>query len=411
MPLERIPAFQRFQWLNSPKVVALLAAFLRPPERGRKGYGKVLLFRWLVWKQVMRCTYRDLESVSGIDHSTFVKFRKRLMASFFLPGIFAALSHMLVAERESLRPILDSSFVETYSKHDGEGSEYSGYKQANGFKLHSPIGFEARLPLLQIATGGARAGVTTAREPIGRAPPDWNVRSLAADKGYDSEAFVQEIKRKWDEAKVAIPLRKTNQEKVAGHPEGWLNRFMKSLPRSWSPALRKSRTEIERYFSRKKHVFRLGEEKARGLRSFEANCCLTSIMEHLEYAAKLVSLFTRLPCSETLPRSRSLIEALTRRALRLHRGLHTPLHTRYVRAPLYADGRNPIRGFTDWLPTAVGLAPDWRGFLTAMDLVLSYRRPFDQTTPVGRNRPRYSAFPTAVGGLVFEGPTLRVTTG
>jgi len=39
------------------------------------------------------------------------------------------------------------------------------------------------------------------------------------------------------------------------------------------------------------------------------------------------------------------------------RGIHTPLHTRYVRAPRHADGRSPIGGFTDRLPTAAGLRP------------------------------------------------------
>jgi len=67
------------------------------------------------------------------------------------------------------------------------------------------------------------------------------------------------------------------------------------------------------------------------------------------------------------------------------RGIHTPLHTRYVRAPLHADSRIPIRGFTDWLPTAAGLAPDWRGFLTAIgSRFVPIGRPFDQTPPVGR---------------------------
>lgn len=85
-------------------------------------------------------------------------------------------------------------------------------------------------------------------------------------------------------------------------------------------------------------------------------------------------------------------------------GLHTPLHTRYVRAPLHADGRIPIRGFTDWLPTAVGLAPDWAWFPDGYrDLVLSYRRPFDQTPPSRAHRPRYSAFPTAVGDWLSKG--------
>lgn len=43
----------------------------------RRGYDKVLMFRWLMYRQVMGCSYRDLESMTGIDHSTFIKFRKR----------------------------------------------------------------------------------------------------------------------------------------------------------------------------------------------------------------------------------------------------------------------------------------------------------------------------------------------
>jgi len=43
-------------------------------------------------------------------------------------------------------------------------------------------------------------------------------------------------------------------------------------------------SEIERYFSRKKRVFNLGEERTRGLKNFEANCHLTSIAEILEWS-------------------------------------------------------------------------------------------------------------------------------
>jgi hypothetical protein len=286
MPFDNIPVFARFQWLNSGKVVDTLSAFLKPNQRGRKGYGKTLLFRWLMWKWLMRCTYRDLESMSGIDYSTFIKFRKRLMASFCLPGMFQALRDTLVANLDDLRLIMDSSFVETYSGHDEDGSEYNGHKEANGFKLHSAIDHDTRLPVLQIATPGARADVKIAERMIDRAPPHWKVKSLAADKGYDSEAFVSKVKGKWKRAGVSIPLRKTNQEKVAHHPEGWLNRFLKRLPRDWSKTLRKSRTEIERYYSRKKNVFRFGEEKTRGLENFTANCYFTSIMEYLEFIAR-----------------------------------------------------------------------------------------------------------------------------
>ena len=59
-----IPSFPRLQWLNHPWVVETLTKFLKPPERGRKGYDKVLMFRWIIWKQLMRCIYRDLEGMS-----------------------------------------------------------------------------------------------------------------------------------------------------------------------------------------------------------------------------------------------------------------------------------------------------------------------------------------------------------
>ncbi|MBI2591194.1 MAG: transposase, partial [Candidatus Brennerbacteria bacterium] len=71
-------------------------------------------------------------------------------------------------------------------------------------------------------------------------------------------------------------------------------RFIKSLPRSHSNKLYRTRTEIERYFSRKKNVFHLGEEKTRGIKAFEANCYMTSIMEYLEYIATILGLFTKL---------------------------------------------------------------------------------------------------------------------
>ncbi len=297
MPFDSIPVFARFQWLNSVQVVDVLTGLLKPKGRGRKGYGSVVLFRWLMAKWLMRMTYRDLESMSGIDHSTFIKFRKRLMASFCLREIFETLATGLASRAENLRLIMDSSFVETYSRHDELGSEYNGHKEKNGFKVHAVIDFKRRLPVLQIATPGARSDFTLGRALIERAPPEWKVRSLAADKGYDSEALVSKVKQKWKRAKVAIPLRKTSQEKRTGHPENWYNRFLKSLPRSWNPKLYRERTEIERYFSRKKNVFRLGEEKTRGFRNFEANCYLTSIMEYLEYIGSpriMLALFTKL---------------------------------------------------------------------------------------------------------------------
>jgi len=285
-----IPVFERFQWINHPVVAQVLSQFLKPPKKGRKGYDKILMFRWLMYKQAMHCSYRDLESVSHIDYSTFIKFRKRLIETVWFSRIFKKLTSIIAEHADSLLLLLDSSFVQTYSKHDEHGSAYSGYKEKNGFKLHQIIDYETRLPLLQYATSGARADVAWGSCLIRAAPESWNVKGLSADKGYDSEYFVNDISLKWKNAEIAIPLR----DMPWGNEK---NRRLRGAKRTRNPDLYKKRTEIERYFSRKKRVFNLGEERTRHLKNFRANCYMTSIMEILEWSTKpelWIVLFTKL---------------------------------------------------------------------------------------------------------------------
>lgn len=283
---QNIPCYQRFQWLNSEKVVEILSCFLKPNKRGRKGYDKVIMFRWLLWKHLAPCTYRDLEGMSGIDYTTFIKFRKRLIKTLWFSIIFKKLVNWIISQtNNSLCCLLDSSFVETYSKKQEKGSEYSGFKKKTGFKLHSAIDFNTRLPLKQLATGGARSDITIGKQLIRGSPKYWKVKELSADKGYDGAYFVSEIYHKWKGIEICIPLRKTNQEKAAGKQESTLNRQLKLAERTITQDLLNKRTEIERYFSRKKRIFNLGEEKTRGLTNFRANCYLTSICEILEFIA------------------------------------------------------------------------------------------------------------------------------
>ncbi len=102
----------------------------------------------------------------------------------------------------------------------------------------------------------------------------------------------------WKGIQIAIPLRKTNQETVGSkRRESDLNRALKAAERKLAPKLLNKRTEIERYFSRKKRVFHLGEEKTRHLRNFRNNCYLTSIAEILEWLTTpslWIQLFTKL---------------------------------------------------------------------------------------------------------------------
>src|SRR5579863_5221742 len=113
-----IPVFARFQWLNHPRVRKILEPHFRYKGRGRRGYDKTTLFLWLIYKQLYGCSYRDLESVSGIDHSTFIKFRGRMKKR--MPFLFGRLVSRALSRLKKLDLIIDSSFVETYSRHNEE---------------------------------------------------------------------------------------------------------------------------------------------------------------------------------------------------------------------------------------------------------------------------------------------------
>ena len=280
--LKYIPTYARFQWLNSKVVDKVLFLFLKPSTKGRRGYDKTWMFKWLIYKQITGCRYRDLESMTGVDYTTFIKFRQRLSVQEWFRNIFNELINKLTPEIKDFNLIIDSSFVQTYSKHDEQGSEYFGYKQKNGFKLHQMIDYKTRLPVLQYATPGARADVVWGLKLIRAAPKDWNVKGVLADKAYDADELVMTARNKWKGIKVGIQVRRTSHLKVTGKPESMINREAKEATRYLKQAFLNKRTEIERYFSRKKRIFNLGEERTRHLKNFRNNCYLTSIVEILE---------------------------------------------------------------------------------------------------------------------------------
>jgi len=213
--------------------------------------------------------------MTHIDYSTFIKFRQRLVAhNWFLLTLERVSARVLPEKSHTL--VIDSSFVETYSRHHEGGARYSGHKEKIGFKLHQIIDYASRLPVFHSITHGAVADVRAGAALIRAAPSLLNVKAFLADKGYDSASFVDVIHAHWGtHVRVAIPVRHMH-----GNAK---NHRLKYAERSRSKRLYKKRTAIERYFSRKKYVFHLGEERTRGLKNFEANCYLTSIMECLEW--------------------------------------------------------------------------------------------------------------------------------
>ena len=278
---------------------------MKPNAKGRKGYDKTWMFKWLMYKQFTNCSYRDLESMTSIDYSTFIKFRKRLSLKSWFKKTFKYLVGLVVSDCKIIELILDSSFVECYSRGKGktqeQGARYSGFKEKTGFKLHSGIDFKTRLPLLQKTTHGVKADIVMGRNLIRGSPKSWKKKVIlvAADKGYDAEDFVLQIKRKFPNAKVAIPPRLMNQKLLT--PKYY--RMLKETRRCMDKRELNKRTEVERYYSRKKRVFKLGEERTRHLKNFNDNCHMTSIMEILEWLGKdnhLVIIIHQAPGTKTL---------------------------------------------------------------------------------------------------------------
>lgn len=269
-----IPTYARFQWINHALIRTILTPLFPYAGTGRRGYDKVTLFLWLMYKQLHGCSYRDLESMSCIEHTTFIKFRNRHKQR--LPQLFEILAARVIEQIRILDLIVDSSFVRSYSGHAESGSGYSGYKQAHGYKTHEIIDFSTRLPLFQIVSAGNTADISAGEQLLTRAPPGIPVRSFAADKGYDSEGFVHRIRMRWKRVRVAIPVRRKQGDDGR-------NRASRAKERTANPTLYKRRTEIERHYSRKKGVFRFGEERTRGLENFRANAFFVSCMQILEW--------------------------------------------------------------------------------------------------------------------------------
>lgn len=284
MTYYHIPVWKRFSFVNNRLFQRTLRKLLPKYRRGRRGYDKLRLLLWLMYRQCMNSTYRDIEHLSGIHHSTFIKYKKRMERDGVLGYLFTSLRDKAISKRK-LTVVCDSSFVETYSGHDEDGSGYSGHKEANGYKLHQFIDFETRIPLLFATSPGQMSDYKGCEHLLDLSPPEWNVSAFLADKGYDSEALVHSIAELWGkQVKIAIPVRH-----MGGNA---LNHYSKYGGRTRDPNLYRKRTEIERYFSRKKHVFNLGEEKTRHLSNFQTNCALTAVMELGEWLARHEEAFT-----------------------------------------------------------------------------------------------------------------------
>ncbi len=251
-------------------------------EGGRPGYDKEKLFGWLLVKKVTNWDYQTIASMAEVSHPTLIRANELFLKKNIYRRVFVKL--VKTAYRRGLIQgeyvALDSSFVETFSKRQEEGSgDWSGHKKAYGFKLHLLVDVKTKFPMALIVGGGTSHDSPYAI-PLLKKGRSWlkRVGYVLADKGYDDCDIVSWIVKNL-KAKAAIPMRKKDY-RGKGHTSRYgnvVNWRLKAVGRTFKKSILKKRTEIEGCFSRLKRTFHLGHEETRGIIAFAKNVYLTLI--------------------------------------------------------------------------------------------------------------------------------------
>ncbi|KKP80855.1 MAG: Transposase IS4 family protein [Candidatus Levybacteria bacterium GW2011_GWB1_35_5] len=247
---------------------------------GRPGYDKELLFFLLLMKRLTNWSFRTIAEMGGISHSTLVFANTYFLVNhvyekFFLYLVKKAYHKGLIKGRFVA---MDSSFIETFSGKQEEGSEgWNGFKEAYGFKLHLLIDCETKFPIALTVTNGLASDNTLAIPLLKRAK-NWlkKVGYVLADKGYDDGEIVDFIVKAFS-AKAGIPIRKVNRGKNYSWKGATRNFQLKAKGRTLKKSIYNRRTAVERVFSVLKRVFHLGKEEVRGILSFAKQAYLTLI--------------------------------------------------------------------------------------------------------------------------------------
>lgn len=253
----------------------------KPFIGGRIGYAKDVVFKWLLVKKVTNWDYRSMAEVSGISHPTLVRNnqqfeQKKVYEKCFQYLVKKALETGLL---NGEKVAIDSSFVKTFTKKEEAGSRYSGFKKANGFKLHALVDAQTGFPMAVVITDGVFPDGYCAIPLLKKAKRYLkNLGYVLADKGYDNTDIVAWIVQRLH-AKAGIPMRK--KSKLA---KGKKNRYgnllnwkLKAAGRTFKHSIYRLRSEIERFFSQLKRRFHLGKDPTRGVKAFTRNAYLALI--------------------------------------------------------------------------------------------------------------------------------------
>ncbi|MBU9576804.1 IS5 family transposase [Burkholderia multivorans] len=193
--------------------------------------------RWFIeavlWIGRTGCPWRDLPKAFGRWHTVYMRFSR-----WRRKGVWERVIHAVADETEIKHVLIDSTIVRAHQHSSGapkkNGPQALGRSRGGlTTKLHLAVD-DAGRPLRLIATEGQVSDITCANELV----EHLRTGAIIADKGYDSNAFVESIRT--TRAKAVIPPRSNRKTK-----------------RRYSRVLYRTRNIVERFFGRIKHFRRV----------------------------------------------------------------------------------------------------------------------------------------------------------
>ena len=204
-------------------------------DRGRTASNNRWFLEAVLWIARIGSPWRDLPAELGRGHTVYIRFsRWRSM------GVWLRVLHALAGQTEIEHVLIDSTIVRAHqhsSAPSKSGPQALGRSRGGlSNKLHLAIDSTGR-PLRLIVTEGQVADILCATQLI----EHLRTGAVIADKDYDSDAFVEEIRA--TRAKVVIPPRSNRKKK-----------------RRYNRELYRTRNLVERFFNRIKHFRRVSTQ-------------------------------------------------------------------------------------------------------------------------------------------------------
>ncbi|WP_288410541.1 IS5 family transposase [uncultured Herbaspirillum sp.] len=213
------------------KVEAILPG--KEGDRGRTALDNRWFLEAVLWIGRTGSPWRDLPVEFGRWHTVYMRFSR-----WRRKGVWQRIALAMAGETEIEHILIDSTIVRAH-QHSAGAFKKSG-PQALGrsrgglsTKLHLAVDSTGR-PLRLIVTEGQVHDISCANELV----EHLRAKAVIADKGYDSDAFVQVVRTTG--AKVVIPPRSNRKTK-----------------RRYSRALYRTRNLVERFFNRIKQFRRV----------------------------------------------------------------------------------------------------------------------------------------------------------